>query len=242
MYAITVSDVHILPCTYIFDASHQDSLGKVALAAARSGNATEVVAHGDCIRGASYRTDDPFYKVFEAINDLCSLLFATELMLHFMAEGFRYYEKLTNVFDALIVVLTLINNIVPLPGISAVRLFRLANLINKSARFKSLKLIVGSIVSSFGPLTSAVSLLSLFLFIFAVGGLQLFGSSLPGHDRLNFRDFPSALLTVFVMFTGDWSPVMYKIASVEGHWSMLFFFLFVIYGLLSLSMLILAGI
>lgn len=53
------------------------------------------------------------------------------------------------------------------------------------------------------------------LFVFAVGGLQLYGLNLPGEDRINFRDFPHAILTVFIMFTGDgWSQIMYKVCRV----------------------------
>ena len=242
-YAVTISDVRTLPCMFTYNAGQQDSLEKAALSIALSDASTEkFVQDGDCIRGAYYRTSEPEYMLSESINQICSLMFASEVMLRFMAEGFRYLENSHNLFDAVVVVLALISIIVPLPGISSVRLFRSASLLNKSVRFKSLKLIINSIVASIRPLLSAMLLLSLFIFIFAVGGLQIFGSNLPGHDRLNFRDFPSSLLTVFIIFTGDdWSSVMYKIASEEGHTSMLFFLCFIIFGTLTLSMLPLAG-
>jgi hypothetical protein len=77
--------------------------------------------------------------------------------------------------------------------------------------------------------------------VFAVGGLQLYGLLLPGEDRLNFRDFPNSILTVFIMFTGDgWAYIMYKIMDSEGESHALFFVIFVIYGMFGLSMLILA--
>jgi hypothetical protein len=243
-YAVTISDVHTHSCMFKYSSpSQENSLEIAALAIARSDASTEEFTQdGDCIRGAYYRTDKSDYIFFESINRMCSLLFATEIMLRFMAEGFRYFENSYNLFDAIVVVLALLSIIVPLPGISSLRIFRLASLLSKSSRFESLKLIIGSIVSSIKPLLSAVLLLSLFIFIFAVGGLQIFGTNLPGHDRLNFRDFPSSLLTVFIMFTGDdWSSVMYKVASEEGRTSMLFFLCFIIFGTLTLSMLPLAG-
>ena len=53
--------------------------------------------------------------------------------------------------------------------------------------------------------------------MFAVGGLQLYGLLLPGEDRLNFRDFPNSILTLFIMFTGDgWAYIMYKIKDSQG--------------------------
>ena len=112
---------------------------------------------------------------------------------------------------------------------------------NKSARFKSLKLIVTSIANSLGPLNSVVALALLFLFIFAVGGLQLYGLNLPGHDRINYKDFPGAFLTTFIMFTGDgWSGIMFKYIAEEGYWNLPFFLMFMIYGLFGISLLILA--
>lgn len=126
-------------------------------------------------------------------------------------------------------------------GVSAARLFRFANLLNKTARFKSLKKVIGSIAMSLGPLNSVVTLAMLFLFIFAVGGLQLYGLNLPGHDRINFRSFPSAFLTTFIMFTGDgWSGIMFKFIAEEGYWNLPFFLIFIIYGLFGISLLILA--
>ena len=127
-------------------------------------------------------------------------------------------------------------------GASAAKFFRLANIAAKSGRVESLKKIINSIAQSLGPLSGVVSLAFIFLFVFAVGGLQLYGLLLPGEDRLNFRDFPNAIFTTFVMFTGDgWSYVMYKIMWAEDNQShCIFFVIFIIYGMFGLSMLILA--
>lgn len=53
----------------------------------------------------------------EQINRICTLVFAGELVLQFAAEGFRYFDKSFNVFDAAIVLITLIDMFQPMPGV-----------------------------------------------------------------------------------------------------------------------------
>lgn len=69
---------------------------------------------------------------------------------------------------------------------------------------------------------SLLFLLFLFILIFALLGMQLFGGQFnfpEGTPPTNFNTFPIALLTVFQILTGeDWNEVMYQgIVSQGGH-------------------------
>ncbi|KAK9498555.1 hypothetical protein O3M35_003162 [Rhynocoris fuscipes] len=69
---------------------------------------------------------------------------------------------------------------------------------------------------------SLLFLLFLFILIFALLGMQLFGGQFnfpDGTPPTNFNTFPIALLTVFQILTGeDWNEVMYQgIQSQGGH-------------------------
>ncbi len=69
---------------------------------------------------------------------------------------------------------------------------------------------------------SLLFLLFLFILIFALLGMQLFGGAFnfpDGRPPANFDTFPIALLTVFQVLTGeDWNEVMYHgIESQGGH-------------------------
>lgn len=69
---------------------------------------------------------------------------------------------------------------------------------------------------------SLLFLLFLFILIFALLGMQLFGGQFnfpEGTPPTNFNTFPIALLTVFQILTGeDWNEVMYQgIESQGGH-------------------------
>jgi len=67
---------------------------------------------------------------------------------------------------------------------------------------------------------SLLFLLFLFILIFALLGMQLFGGqfNLPGGTpETNFNTFPIALLTVFQILTGeDWNEVMYQGIISQG--------------------------
>ena len=217
-----------------------DVLGHAALMNSTS-RLPGVTLDGECLRGGTMAKDDSYYVICNQINALCTLIFTLEIMLQFAAEGFKYFDKAFNQFDVVIVLVCLVDLRFPIPAVAAARLFRIANLVSKGTRFKSLQIIINSIQNSIGPLSGVVTLAFLFLFVFAVGGMQLYGKNLPGYDRLHFRDFSHSILTVFVMFTGDgWSDIMYKIMAEEGESQAIFFVIFSIYGMFGLSMLILA--
>lgn len=65
---------------------------------------------------AAISLDDPYYLLMEQVNTVCTLVFAGELFSQFLAEGFRYFDKIFNVFDGLIVLITLIDLIQAMPG------------------------------------------------------------------------------------------------------------------------------
>jgi voltage-dependent calcium channel L type alpha-1D len=85
-------------------------------------------------------------------------------------------------------------------------------------------------------------LLFLFIVIFALLGMQLFGAQFKlvreENPRTNFDDFWNAMLTVFQILTGeDWNAVMYDgvVASggphsVKGLGVSLYFVLLVVLG------------
>ena len=67
---------------------------------------------------------------------------------------------------------------------------------------------------------SLLFLLFLFILIFALLGMQLFGGAFNFEDETpaaNFNTFAIALLTVFQILTGeDWNEVMYKAIESQG--------------------------
>ncbi|KAL0180822.1 hypothetical protein M9458_023228, partial [Cirrhinus mrigala] len=74
--------------------------------------------------------------------------------------------------------------------------------------------LVASLLNSMKSIASLLLLLFLFIIIFSLLGMQVFGGKFNFDEtqtkRSTFDNFPQALLTVFQILTGeDWNAVMY---------------------------------
>ncbi|XP_021239026.1 voltage-dependent L-type calcium channel subunit alpha-1F-like [Numida meleagris] len=88
------------------------------------------------------------------------------------------------------------------------------NACDRCLHWASLSNLVGSLLNSMKSIASLLLLLFLFIIIFALLGMQLFGGRFSFDEtqtkRSTFDTFPQALLTVFQILTGeDWNAVMY---------------------------------
>ncbi|KAM6311261.1 voltage-dependent L-type calcium channel subunit alpha-1S isoform 7-T7 [Podargus strigoides] len=78
----------------------------------------------------------------------------------------------------------------------------------------SLSNLVASLLNSVRSIASLLLLLFLFIIVFALLGMQLFGGKFDFEDmevrRSTFDNFPQALISVFQILTGeDWNSIMY---------------------------------
>ena len=78
--------------------------------------------------------------------------------------------------------------------------------------------LVKSLVNSISSIVALLVLLCLFIFIFALLGMQLFGGKfLDDESRATFDNFFQACFTVFQILTGeDWNVVMYDGIQAYG--------------------------
>ncbi|GAB1293390.1 Voltage-dependent P/Q-type calcium channel subunit alpha [Apodemus speciosus] len=84
----------------------------------------------------------------------------------------------------------------------------------------SLRNLVVSLLNSMKSIISLLFLLFLFIVVFALLGMQLFGGQFnfdEGTPPTNFDTFPAAIMTVFQILTGeDWNEVMYDGIKSQG--------------------------
>ncbi|OUC43122.1 transporter, cation channel family protein [Trichinella nativa] len=112
------------------------------------------------------------------------------------------------------IVIVLARVIKPL-GLSVLRSARLLRLFKVTRYWDSLRNLVASLLNSLRSIVSLLLLLFLFIVIFALLGMQIFGGKFKfdpfgSKPRSNFDSFPQSLLTVFQILTGeDWNSVMY---------------------------------
>lgn len=148
-------------------------------------------------------------------------LFTFEMLLKVYCLGFHgYWLSLFNRFDCLVVISSLLEVAITVPtgltpiGISVLRCIRLLRIFKVTRYWESLSNLVESLVNSIKSIASLLLLLSLFILIFALLGMQIFGGRFNFEDitmpRSNFNSFWRSLVTVFQILTGeDWNAVMY---------------------------------
>ncbi|XP_026087861.1 voltage-dependent L-type calcium channel subunit alpha-1C isoform X1 [Carassius auratus] len=158
-------------------------------------------------------------NVQEIANKVMLALFTGEMLLKMYSLGLQaYFVSLFNRFDSFVVcggiletILVEIKIMSPL-GISVLRCVRLLRIFKITRYWNSLSNLVASLLNSVRSIASLLLLLFLFIIIFSLLGMQLFGGKFNFDEtrRSTFDNFPQSLLTVFQILTGeDWNSVMY---------------------------------
>ncbi|XP_033017963.1 voltage-dependent L-type calcium channel subunit alpha-1C isoform X29 [Lacerta agilis] len=157
----------------------------------------------------------------DTANKVLLALFTAEMLLKMYSLGLQaYFVSLFNRFDCFIVCGGILETILvetkimsPL-GISVLRCVRLLRIFKITRYWNSLSNLVASLLNSVRSIASLLLLLFLFIIIFSLLGMQLFGGKFNFDEmqtrRSTFDNFPQSLLTVFQILTGeDWNSVMY---------------------------------
>ena len=215
-----------------------------------------IIANTICLAVDHYPSDPAFTNIVDAINFLFSLVFTIEMILKLMALGLlEYLQDTTNVFDGIIVILSFVEVIAAPPvvfggqegesggAITALRSFRLFRIFKLMSKWKSMKKLLVKVIKTVKDLANFGVLLTLFLYIYTLVGMQFFANRLRydedgypiediGSDewenpaiwpRSNFDDFNHAFGTVFqVLTTENWNNVMYDCRRSTGGMSILY--------------------
>ncbi|XP_041953728.1 calcium channel, voltage-dependent, L type, alpha 1F subunit [Alosa sapidissima] len=172
---------------------------------------------------ASEHYDQPDWltEVQDIANKVLLSLFTVEMLLKMYSLGLQhYFVAFFNRFDCFVVCGGILETvlvelgIMPPLGISVLRCVRLLRIFKVTRHWAALSNLVASLLNSMKSIASLLLLLFLFLIIFALLGMQLFGGKFNFDEtqtkRSTFDAFPQALLTCFQILTGeDWNMVMY---------------------------------
>ncbi|XP_026189428.1 voltage-dependent L-type calcium channel subunit alpha-1D [Mastacembelus armatus] len=173
------------------------------------------------IASEHYNQPDWLTEVQDVANKVLLAMFTLEMVVKMYSLGLQaYFVSLFNRFDCFVVCGGIIETILvelaimsPL-GISVFRCVRLLRIFKVTRHWASLSNLVASLLNSMKSIASLLLLLFLFIIIFSLLGMQLFGGKFNFDEtvtkRSTFDNFPQALLTVFQILTGeDWNTVMY---------------------------------
>ena len=226
---------------------------------------------GNTITLAAYTYDqsDLQTDVLEVFNEFFTWTFLLEMILKIIGLGFHNYRKDNyNLFDAVIVIISLIDwTISRIPSINAgsalnaFRALRLLRMMKLSKSWKALAEILRKTGKSLKDISNFSLLLILFMYIFALLGMELFAfAALINEDddliagesniqelylsgdyyafpRDNFNNVGYALTTVFIVIIGEgWNWVMYQWVRAYGYGSSVSYHIAVFYFLMLMIM------
>uniref|UniRef100_A0A670KGZ7 Voltage-dependent L-type calcium channel subunit alpha n=1 Tax=Podarcis muralis TaxID=64176 RepID=A0A670KGZ7_PODMU len=173
------------------------------------------------IASEHYNQPDWLTQIQAYANKVLLSLFTMEMLLKMYSLGLQaYFVSFFNRFDCFVVCGGILETVLvefeimqPL-GISVLRCVRLLRIFKVTRHWASLSNLVASLLNSMKSIASLLLLLFLFIIIFSLLGMQLFGGKFNFDEtqtkRSTFDTFPQALLTVFQILTGeDWNAVMY---------------------------------
>ncbi|GAA3508030.1 voltage-gated sodium channel [Streptosporangium album] len=155
------------------------------------------------------------------VDHLALYIFVAELTAKLYVDRLRFFRDPWNLFDTLIVTVSLLPTAGGLSVLRALRILRALRLISV---VPSLRRVVTALLTAVPGMTSIVLLLGLVLYVAAVMGTKLYHATAPEY----FGDLPTSLFTLFQMMTGDaWSDITREVMD-EHPSAWVFFVLFML--------------
>uniref|UniRef100_A0A8C7UCI6 Sodium channel protein n=1 Tax=Oncorhynchus mykiss TaxID=8022 RepID=A0A8C7UCI6_ONCMY len=180
-----------------------------------------------------------FEEVLSVGNLVFIGIFTAEMVLKLIAmDPYYYFQVGGNIFDSIIVAISLMELwLADVEGLSVLRSFRLMRVFKQTKSWPTLNMTIKIIGNSVGTLVNITLVLAIIVFMFAAGGMHLFGKSykecvckisldceLP---RWHMENFFHAFLTIFRVLCGEWIETMWECMEVAGQGICLVFFMMV---------------
>ena len=138
---------------------------------------------------------------------------------------------------------------------TVLRIFRLLRIFKLSRSFKNFSFFLETMASTVSKIVSLATVLLIFIFMYAIAGMQLFSNKLrfdyknqpilyftPLNDTIsanfsypdsNFDTFPDAVISVFIVLAGGWTNLFFdtiRASESQPYLSYLFFISLIIFG------------
>ena len=199
----------------------------------------------------------------EAASAIITWIFIAEMAVKLMGLGCaRYWADGWNALDGTIVSLSIVEMLVTVllvdSGINLVylrmlRMLRVLRILRLMRSWRGLFNIVTTFIRTIPAMSNLVVLIFLTMFVFSLLGMQIFGGiynpsigfaiepcppagcpeGLREKPRHHFDSCAPAMLTVFILLTGEWIDAMEPAAAIEGAVVSVFFIAVVVIGKVS---------
>ena len=195
----------------------------------------------------SFPEDPEMLEVTDMLNSLFTWAFFAEMVIKLLGLGFREYCRDSfNIFDALIVILSMIDLVLTATSdgdsatgaLSAFRGVRLLRVFKLARSWTSFREILAKILVTVKDVSTFSVLLLMFMFIFTLLGMELFGHKQrflddlpvdPESDegespRPNFDNIGMGFTAIFAIAIGDdWNYLMAQAWRAEGFIAIVFY-------------------
>jgi len=169
-------------------------------------------------------------------NYIFCAIFAIEMVFKVIGFGpAEYFSQGFNLFDFSLVAISAVE--IGMGGessLSFLRMFRLVRLFRLVRFLPGLQFQLLVMLQTLGSVLSFLLLLALFIFIYAILGMFIFGNNLTFDgetDRKNFDTLFWALVTIFQVLTlEDWNAAMYAGVRYGGQWAALYYISLIVLG------------
>ncbi|XP_046709349.1 voltage-dependent T-type calcium channel subunit alpha-1G isoform X11 [Silurus meridionalis] len=183
---------------------------------------------------------DELTNALEISNIVFTSLFSLEMLLKLLVYGpFGYIKNPYNIFDGIIVVISVWEIVGQQGGgLSVLRTFRLMRVLKLVRFMPALQRQLVVLMKTMDNVATFCMLLMLFIFIFSILGMHLFGCKFGSErdgdtmpDRKNFDSLLWAIVTVFQILTQeDWNKVLYNGMASTSPVAALYFIALMTFG------------
>lgn len=181
-----------------------------------------IVINGVILGFETSRSLSPFWVTFLKIADsICLAIFVVELLMKLLVYRLKFFTKGWNIFDFVIVVVSL----VPASGgLSILRAFRILRVLRLVTAVESFRRVVSGMLLAIPGVGSVAGLLLLVFYISGVLSTMLFGDTFPQW----FGTLGGAMYTLFqIMTLESWSMGIVRPVMEVHEYAWVFFIPFI---------------
>jgi voltage-gated sodium channel len=162
-----------------------------------------------------------FGGLLHAADRVMLYVFTVELAMRLYAHGPRFFRDPWNVFDFVIVAISLIPASGPFSVLRALRILRALRLISA---VPAMRRVVSGLLAAVPGMASIGALLGLIIYVAAVMATKLFGTISPEY----FGDLGTTLFTLFQTMTGEAWPDIARDVMAAAPLAWIFFVIYIL--------------
>ncbi|ESO94539.1 hypothetical protein LOTGIDRAFT_118343 [Lottia gigantea] len=170
----------------------------------------------------SYKQSDTIRDALKILNIIFTVIFILECMIKLIGMRWHYFRQFWNVFDFIIVLLSvtglilddLLAGVFVTPTLLRVgRVFRIGRVLRLIKAAKGLRKLLFALIISLPAIVNIGALLALIMYIYAILGMSSFKnlrvSPMMNNDIVNFQTFANSIILLFRLSTSaGWNEIL----------------------------------